>query len=91
MANYNEEAAFKWISLFFFGLIKVAAVLKSFQGSFLRERKTAAMRMGSFFFVGFFFVKVKFSVQDDGVDFQKREQACLMVGITLAIYVRAHL
>lgn len=76
--------------IFFICLIKVAAVLKSFQGSFLLERKTAAMRMGSFFLL-FFFVRVKFSVQDDGVDFRKREQACLMVGITLAIYVRAHL
>lgn len=44
--------------------------------------------MGGFFL--YFFVKVKFSVQDDRIDFQKKEQACLM-GITLAIYLGAHL
>lgn len=55
VANYNEEAVLKLISLFFIWLVKVAAVLKSLQGNFLLERKTAALRIGSFFF--FFFGK----------------------------------
>lgn len=50
VANYNEEAVLKLISLFFIWLVKVAAVLKSLQGNFLLERKTAALRIGSFFF-----------------------------------------